>query len=62
VCEDAFHVSKSRDPIDEEGPCESERVWLEGDIDRYRVDHEKLKERQKETCVVDLTDDRETCK
>ena len=62
VCEDVFRVSKNRDPIDREGPCESGCVWLEGDTGRDRVGHEKMKERQKGTCVVDLKDDRETCK
>jgi hypothetical protein len=62
VCEDVFHVSTNRDPIDEEGPCGSGRVWQESDMNRYRDDYEKLKERQKETCDVDLKGDRETCK
>jgi hypothetical protein len=31
-------------------------------MNRYRDDYEKLKERQKETCDVDLKGDRETCK
>jgi len=51
----------NRDPI-EGGPCESERVWLASDMNRYRDDCDKLKERQKGTCDVDLKDDRETCK
>jgi hypothetical protein len=51
-----------RDPTDGgDDPCEGECVWLEGDINRYRVDHEKMEERQKETCAVDLKGDRETC-
>lgn len=61
MCGDAFHASMNRDPI-EGGPCESERVWLASDMNRYRDDYDKLKERQKETCDVDLKDDRETCK
>jgi len=54
VCGDVFHVSTNRDPTDEGGPFESGRVWQECDMNRYRGDYEKLKERQKETCGVDL--------
>jgi hypothetical protein len=62
VCGDAFHASTIRDPIDEGGSCERECVWLASDMNRYRDDYDKLKERRKETCDVDLKGDGETCK
>jgi hypothetical protein len=62
VCGDAFHAAMNRDPIDEGSPCERESVWLMSDMNRCRDDYDKLKERQKETCDVDLKGDRETCK
>jgi hypothetical protein len=62
VCGDAFHASMIRDPIDEGGSCERVCVWPASDMNRYRDDYDKLKERRKETCDVDLKDDRETCK
>jgi hypothetical protein len=62
VCGDAFHASMNRDPIDGGGPCESVCVWLTSGMNRCRDDCDKLKERRKETCDVDLKGDRETCK
>lgn len=62
MCGDAFHAAMNRDPIDEGSPCERESVWLMSDMNRCRDDYDKLKERQKETCDVDLKGDRETCK
>lgn len=62
MCEDVFHVSTNQDPTDEGSPYGSGCVWQEGDMNRYRGDYEKMKERQKETCDVDLKGDRETCR
>jgi hypothetical protein len=62
VCGDVFHVSMNLDPIDEEGLCERGCVWPENGTNRYRDDCGKMKERQKETCGVDLKGDRETCR
>lgn len=59
MCGDAFHASMNRDPIGEGGSCEKECVC---DMNRYRDDYDKLKERQKETCDVDLKGDGGTCK
>ena len=61
VCGDALRASMSRDPIDEGGSCERERVWLANDMNRYRDDYDRLRERRNETCDVDLKGDRETC-
>jgi hypothetical protein len=62
VYEGAFRGAMTRNPIDEGGPYENGYVLEEHGINRYKAGHEKLKERQKETCVADLRGDRETCK
>ena len=62
VCGDAFHASMNQDPIEEESPCERVCVWPANGMNRYRDDYNKLKERRKETCDVDLKGDGETCK
>jgi hypothetical protein len=62
VYEDAFRAAMNRNPTDEEGPYENGYALQENGIDRCKAGHEKLKERQKETCVADLRGDRETCK